>query len=160
MAGYLEGVMGNIGDKQDIIFVGTGIILVRDDGKILMGRRTDNNQWCLPGGTLELGEGLEDCIIRETLEEVGITLDKNNLRLNSAKAILEPINKNGNIIHVVSISYRARYGGEEIRIDNEEFSKYDWFNVGMALNMGDITNYSRIALEEYKLNGGDRCEGR
>ena len=31
-------------------------------------------KWCFPGGSLELGESLVECAVRETLEETGIRL--------------------------------------------------------------------------------------
>lgn len=30
--------------------------------------------WCFPGGSMELGETLVDCAVRETLEETGLQL--------------------------------------------------------------------------------------
>ena len=42
------------------------------DGKWLLVRRADTGQWALPGGTLEWGETLRDCVVRELLEEAGI----------------------------------------------------------------------------------------
>ena len=43
------------------------------DGRWLLIRRGDTGEWALPGGTLEWGENLRDCIIRELEEEAGIT---------------------------------------------------------------------------------------
>ena len=48
------------------------VIVVDDDGRVLMLHRTDNDNWAVPGGAMELGETLADCGVRETKEETGI----------------------------------------------------------------------------------------
>jgi ADP-ribose pyrophosphatase YjhB (NUDIX family) len=48
------------------------VIVVNEGGKILMIRRTDNGNWAVPGGAIDLGESLVDAAIRETREESGI----------------------------------------------------------------------------------------
>ncbi len=40
--------------------------------RILLTRRTDNGQWCLPGGRMEAGENLAEACIREVQEETGL----------------------------------------------------------------------------------------
>lgn len=51
------------------------VIVVDDLGQVLMIRRTDNNNWALPGGAIDLGESVPDAAIRETQEESGITCE-------------------------------------------------------------------------------------
>ncbi len=47
-------------------------VVVNDVGEILLVRRSDNENWTLPGGAVELGETLVQAAIRETREESGI----------------------------------------------------------------------------------------
>jgi ADP-ribose pyrophosphatase YjhB (NUDIX family) len=41
-------------------------------GEILLIRRSDNDNWALPGGAVDIGESLTQAAVRETREESGI----------------------------------------------------------------------------------------
>lgn len=49
------------------------VVVTDDDGRILMICRTDNGNWAVPGGAIDLGESLVAAAVRETEEETGIT---------------------------------------------------------------------------------------
>lgn len=52
--------------------VGCGAVIVNSSGMILMVRQMKGywaDKWIFPGGKLEMGETLEACVHRETLEE-------------------------------------------------------------------------------------------
>jgi 8-oxo-dGTP diphosphatase len=51
--------------------VGVAAIAQRADGALLLVKRGDTGEWALPGGTLEWGEPLRECIVRELGEEAG-----------------------------------------------------------------------------------------
>ena len=58
--------------------VGVGVLILRD-GKVLLGRRKGSHGagcWSAPGGHLEFGEAVEDCALREALEETGLALSE------------------------------------------------------------------------------------
>ena len=48
------------------------MVVVNHAGEILLIRRTDNCNWALPGGAIDLGESVAQAAVRETLEESGI----------------------------------------------------------------------------------------
>ncbi len=52
--------------------VGANAIVFNEAGEILLTRRADNGQWCLPGGHMDFGETLAETAVRETLEETGL----------------------------------------------------------------------------------------
>jgi ADP-ribose pyrophosphatase YjhB (NUDIX family) len=51
------------------------VVVVNDGGEILLIRRSDNGNWALPGGAMDLGESLPDTAVRETAEETGIGIE-------------------------------------------------------------------------------------
>ena len=64
----------------DIKLATTAVILKRDDpSKILLGLRRRDNRWELPGGKIDPGETPEQTILREIIEELGITVKVNSL---------------------------------------------------------------------------------
>ena len=48
------------------------VVVVNDASEILLIRRTDNGNWAVPGGAVDLGESVAQAAVRETLEESGI----------------------------------------------------------------------------------------
>ena len=56
--------------------VGVGAITIKD-GKVLLVKRgvePSKGLWAIPGGTLKLGETLQECAAREIMEETGIQI--------------------------------------------------------------------------------------
>jgi 8-oxo-dGTP diphosphatase len=58
-------------------FVGVGAVIVQGEEVVLIKRRFDPmaGQWSLPGGAVEVGESLTDCVAREILEETGLVVE-------------------------------------------------------------------------------------
>jgi ADP-ribose pyrophosphatase YjhB (NUDIX family) len=51
------------------------VVVTNDARDILLIRRTDNGNWALPGGAVDLGESLLQAAVRETVEETGVTCE-------------------------------------------------------------------------------------
>lgn len=58
--------------RQGKIRLGCTAAIFDDQGRILLTRRADNGQWCLPGGGMEPGESVAEACEREVLEETGL----------------------------------------------------------------------------------------
>ncbi|GAA3127385.1 hypothetical protein GCM10020001_055890 [Nonomuraea salmonea] len=51
------------------------VIVTNAAGDLLMIHRTDNDNWAVPGGAIDLGESIPTAAVRETVEETGITCE-------------------------------------------------------------------------------------
>lgn len=51
------------------------VVVTNDAGDVLFIRRSDNDNWAVPGGAIDLGESIPAAAVRETFEETGITCE-------------------------------------------------------------------------------------
>ena len=55
-----------------VMTVGCGVLIENEKGEVLLQKRSDTGEWCVPGGALEPGETYVEAATRELSEEVGI----------------------------------------------------------------------------------------
>lgn len=53
------------------LVVGGSAVVVADEGRILLQRRSDSGNWALPGGAMDIGETFAQSVVREVKEETG-----------------------------------------------------------------------------------------
>ena len=58
--------------KANSLVPSVNVVVVNDADEVLLIRRTDNDNWAVPGGAIDLGESVTQAAIRETREESGI----------------------------------------------------------------------------------------
>lgn len=58
--------------KATSIVPSANVAVTNDARELLMIRRTDNGNWAMPGGAVDLGESLSQAGVRETKEESGV----------------------------------------------------------------------------------------
>jgi len=58
--------------KANSLVPSVNVIVANDAGEILMIRRSDNDNWAVSGGAIDLGESVAQAAVRETREESGI----------------------------------------------------------------------------------------
>ena len=55
------------------------VVVTNPAGEVLLIRRSDNDNWAVPGGAIDLGESLAQAAVRETREETGIDCEVTGL---------------------------------------------------------------------------------
>ncbi|OGG54721.1 hypothetical protein A3C20_04190 [Candidatus Kaiserbacteria bacterium RIFCSPHIGHO2_02_FULL_55_25] len=114
--------------------VGTGV-WIHKEGKVLLAKRAGEKragagEWCPPGGHLEMNETLEECVIRETMEEAGVEIE--NIRLIT---ITEDPNPEAGT-HYLTFFYVAEWASGEPRPlegEPEDWGWFDWHNLPKPL---------------------------
>jgi ADP-ribose pyrophosphatase YjhB (NUDIX family) len=112
--------------KATSVVPSANVIAVNDQGEILLIRRTDNGNWAVPGGGMDLGESITDTAIRETEEETGITCEITGLvgiYTNPRHVIL--YTSDGEVRQEFSIVFTARPVGGELQASSES-SEPQW----------------------------------
>lgn len=99
-------------EYPDRPLVGVGGVVIDGDRALLIRRGTQPllGEWSIPGGTLELGETLEEGVARELLEETGLEVHVIELievfdRIYLETAAGESIEKKGPRFHYVIVDY-------------------------------------------------------
>ena len=88
--------------------VGVGGVVVAD-GRVLLARRAKPpllGRWSIPGGTVELGETLEEALVREMAEETGLEVEPLEIL-----TVFDRIEREGAdvVFHYVIVDYRCRH---------------------------------------------------
>lgn len=102
--------------KQPVVGVGAVVIW---EGRVLLIRRGKEplrGRWLVPGGTVELGETLEEAVVREIREETGVEVVPRELL-----TVIDRIDrKDGRVLHhYVIVDYRCEYLGGEPRAGSD-----------------------------------------
>ncbi|WP_203672172.1 NUDIX domain-containing protein [Catellatospora methionotrophica] len=97
-----------------------GVAVIADEhGRVLLQRRADSGNWSLPGGTMEIGETLEQCVVREVREETGLDIEITGL----VGVYTDPGHViaygDGEVRQQFSLVYRARVTGGLLTISDE-----------------------------------------
>ena len=111
------------------------VIVTNDDGDMLMLRRTDNGNWAVPGGAMDLGESIADAAVRETKEETGIDCEITGLvGIYTSPWHVIRYTSNDEVRQEFSIVFTARRTGGELRPSSES-SEPRWVPPGTAASL-------------------------
>jgi len=112
----------------DYIGIGCGALIINDKNETLLVKRglKSKNQvgvWSKPGGAVDLGEKVEDAVIREIKEELGVDIELVKF-LGFTNHIIRSENQ-----HWIAFNYLAKIIKGEARIlEPEKIAEIKWFD--------------------------------
>ena len=100
------------------------VAIVNGDS-ILMLKRRDNGKWTMPGGTLEYGESLAECAVREMREEAGLPVEITDVIGTYTDPNIRIAYSDGEIRQEFTIVYAGKCTGSDIVLDDES-TDFQW----------------------------------
>ncbi|MET8976616.1 NUDIX domain-containing protein [Streptomyces sp. NPDC004539] len=104
---------------------GVTAIVFDDEGRVLLGRRSDTGEWSVVGGIPEPGEQPAVCAVREVHEETAVHCVAERVVL--VQALEEHTYPNGDVVQFMDITIRCRATGGEARVNDDESLEVGWF---------------------------------
>lgn len=119
MTGYISEMRKLVGHRT-LIQCAASIICVDEQGRILLGKRSDNKMWGYSGGAVEIDERVEDCAKRELYEEMGLIAEELEFFYVNSGPEAHYIYPNGDEVSNFEIIYICRkWHGEPKSLDGE-----------------------------------------
>lgn len=111
---------------QDLLWMpGVTAVVRDDDGRVLLGRRSDNGRWGLVSGIMEPGEQPGAAMLREIEEETGVVA-----RLDALAGVWtqpEVTYPNGDRAQYLDLCFLATHVSGEARVNDDESTEVGWF---------------------------------
>ena len=125
--------------------VGCGVFLFDEQDRVLLERRADDGTWCVPGGSMELGETPEEAARRECLEETGL-LAKDlrffNMQAGEKRHFTYP---NGDEVYALDINFVCRSYEGTLKRQEEEVLQLQFFGKSELPN--DLSAFDKELIE-------------
>lgn len=124
---YIAEMRKHVG--HDLIMgVGCGVLVENEKGEVLLQKRSDTGEWCVPGGALEPGETYIEAATRELTEEVGIKVTDLKLFGLYSGEDREIHYPNGDVVYSLSVIFITRSFTGEISDSDSEVLEHRFFD--------------------------------
>ena len=130
------------------------VAIINDRKELLMLHRKDNKKWTMPGGTMEFGESMTDCALREVKEESGLNVEIKDIIGTYTDPNIRVAYSDGEVRQEFTIVYYGEVQGYDVKLD-EESSNYVWvsFDKVLELPLADSQRRRLIDVIDYLKNG-------
>lgn len=131
----------------------TGALILNEEDQIfLMKSPKWDEKWLVPGGHVEKGEKIEECVKREVKEETGLKVEEVDF-VTVLEGMPESFERD---THFIFLNYCCRAENQQVELDQREAVEYKWIKPQKALKSNlDINDSTREFIKNYlDQNGG------
>jgi 8-oxo-dGTP pyrophosphatase MutT (NUDIX family) len=150
---YVERLREKFG--SDLLLVpGARVVLESVEGKLLLGKRSDLEIWSFPGGTVEVGQSIQEAALREIEEEAGLGLKSFRPFGFASHPEYEVLTyPNGDRTHGFSLVVHSSDWEGELTGGDDENSAWRWFSIDSMPELREADRRTIAALEAWKRTG-------
>ena len=133
---------------MSIFYIAAHALIVNEENKVLTLRRSSTNDykplfWDIPGGTVEVGERVEEALIREIKEETSLIIEP-----------IKPIYVYSNLDQVpkrqtAQIIYLCKLVSGKVVLNPEEHDEYNWVDYNKIKDQQNIA-FLEALTDNYK----------
>ncbi len=123
--------------------VGTSVIPLLEDGRIVLVKRRDDGSWGLPGGLIDWGEDLATAVRRELKEETGLDIRE----LGRLVGVYSSPDRDPRV-HSICIAVEARVSGTFHIEDGLEIEAVQAFEPD-AIALDELAHDHKHQLKDY-----------
>jgi len=137
--------------RQGEIRLGCSAAIINNEGRILLTRRLDNGQWCLPSGGMDAGESPIEACIREVFEETGL-----HVRVTRLVGVYSDPNQlviyaDGTKVQIVALHFETEITGGTLGLSNET-SDFGYFSLKDMDGMEMLGHHKQRVEDTLKRN--------
>ncbi|MDO5131617.1 MAG: NUDIX domain-containing protein [Eubacteriales bacterium] len=101
------------------------VAILNSKRELLMLHRRDNKKWTMPGGTLEFGESMTECALREVKEESGLNVEIIDIIGTYTDPNIRIAYSDGEVRQEFTIMYYGEALNYDVSLDDES-SQFQW----------------------------------
>ena len=135
--------------REGKIRLGCSAAIFDEQGRILLTKRSDNGQWCLPGGAVEPGESVAEACVREVFEETGLRVRVQRLVGVYSHPDMLIVYPDGKKIQVVALHFEVKVSGGEAGLSNET-SAFGYFTREELEGLEFLGRHKERILDTYE----------
>ncbi len=150
--------MAGSGLRTERVFSAGGVVFRGDNTgrEVLLCGRTGDKLWCLPKGTPERGESMQQTALREVREETGVEVEPEGIVGDIRYWFSRP--QEGVRYYKTVRHYLFKPIGGDTSLHDHEFDDVRWFPVEEALRMLTYRNEGRILRQAIDMAEGRKAE--